>query len=147
MNQPLSSTSRLVFASLEETVRILPGIIRTFPEDCQEAIRSLTQAIINTAMKEQVAAEPRVPPFDLSRFPKLHLKSVSQLSPAEAQYVLRATVSLFFVNTKMAYDDGDTSSAHNGYAQTLQALWKMWELTPEMAAYEANATANVLKHL
>ncbi len=144
MNQPLSSTSRLVFASLEETVRILPGIIRTFPEDYQEAIRSLTQAIINTAMKEQVAAEPRVPPFDLSRFMELRSKRVSTLSPADAQYMLRASVSFLLMNMMVEWEAGNKGTAEAGYVQTLQSLMRIYELTPEMIAEEAIATAEVL---
>ncbi len=136
----------LRFASLDKAIAVLPGIIRTLPANCQPQVKVLTDAILDMAIRELVAAEPRVPPFDLSRFKELQLKPVSQLSPTDAQYMLRATVSLLFVNTAREYEDGDTSSARNGYAQTIQALWKMWELTPEMIAYEANATSAALKH-
>lgn len=138
--------SVLAFASLEEAARALPGIIRTLPQDCQPQVKVLTNAILATALCELLVSEPQVPKYDLSRFKELRSKRVSSLSPADAQYMLRATVSFLLMNLMVQYEEGDKGSAEGGYAQTLQSLMQMWELTPAMIADEAISTADAIEH-
>lgn len=106
----------LHFASLEEATRVLPGIIRTLPISCQPQVKVLTDAILATAIREQVASEPRVPPFDLSRFTELRAKRVSTLSPADAQYMLRASVSFLLMDMMVEWEAGNRGTAEAGYA-------------------------------
>lgn len=143
MKQAPSSFS---FSSLEEATLSLPGIIRTFPLDCQQQVRVLTNAILATVLRELLASEQQIPPYDISRFQELRPARVSSLSPADAQYMLRATVSFLLMNLMVKFEAGATDGAEAGYAQTLQFLRRMWELTPEMIADEAVSTAAAIEH-
>jgi hypothetical protein len=144
MNFPTPSS--LHFASLEEASAVLPGIIRTLPENCQPQVRVLTQALTATCLREVVASEPTPPPFDLSRFQSLRHSRVSTLSPADAQYMLRATVSYLLTDVILKCSRGEDASLDSGYAQTLLSLAVMWEISPEQLAAETIAAGEALSN-
>lgn len=134
----------LHFASLEEASAVIPGIIRTLPENCQPQVHVLTQALIATALREVVASEPAPPPFNFSRFQEFRHSRVSTLSPADAQYMLRATVSFLMTDVMLKHAAGEGDSLDSGYAQTLLSLIRMWEITPEQIAAEAVVIGEII---
>lgn len=144
MNQ---APSALSFTSLDEAVAVLPGIIRTLPANCQPQVKVLTDALLATAIREQVASEPRVPPFDLSRFSELTHKPLSCLSPADSQYMLRATVSYLAVTLLVKLENNENCLAGEGYTQVIRSLLNIYEISTEMLVDEAAATAKVINAL
>lgn len=144
MNQ---APSALAFTSLDEAVAVLPGIIRTLPANCQPQVKVLTDALLATAIREQVASEPRVPPFDLSRVSELKHKPLSLLSPADSQYMLRATVSYLAATLMVKLENDKNCLAGEGYTQVIRSLLSIYEISPEMIVDEAVATAKILNTL
>lgn len=135
------------FSSLELAALALPGIIRTLPENCRPQVKLLTDALMETAIRKQLTVEPHIPPFDLSRFAELCKQRISTLSPTDAQYMIRATVSYLFTALMIRRETDNYGSEdinNTGYAQLLHSLTRFWELTPAMIVAEAIATGEAL---